>query len=119
MDAASGYRESRLFANTGHPKPLPKWTASETTCTSKVQKQLMPMTARELGVNPHIPEQNIEGGVRYFSQLLRMFGGLELALIAYNGGPGYAQRYARGQVALYGETRDYVKKVLARLQALR
>ena len=59
------------------------------------------------------------GWRRYFSQLLRMFGGLELALIAYNGGPGYAQRYARGQVALYGETRDYVKKVLARLQALR
>jgi soluble lytic murein transglycosylase-like protein len=77
--------------------------------------QLMPTTARELGVNPFEPEQNIEGGVRYFSQLLKMFGGLELALIAYNGGPGYAQRYARGQTALYGETRDYVRKVLARL----
>jgi hypothetical protein len=81
--------------------------------------QLMPFTARELGVNPFVPEQNIEGGVRYFSQLLRMFGGLELALIAYNGGPGYAQRYARGQVALYGETRDYMMNVLARLNASR
>jgi soluble lytic murein transglycosylase-like protein len=81
--------------------------------------QLMPMTARELGVNPWVPEQNIEGGVRYFSQLLRMFGGLELALVAYNGGPGYAQRYARGQAVLYGETRDYVRKVLARLGAVR
>ncbi len=81
--------------------------------------QLMPMTARELGVDPFVPEQNIEGGVRYFSQLLKMFGGLELALVAYNGGPGYAQRYARGQVALYGETRDYVQKVIARLNALR
>lgn len=77
--------------------------------------QLMPMTARELGVDPFEPEQNIEGGVRYFSQLLKMFGGVELALIAYNGGPGYAQRYARGQTALYGETRDYVRKVLGRL----
>jgi soluble lytic murein transglycosylase-like protein len=77
--------------------------------------QLMPTTARELGVNPFNPEENIEGGVRYFSQLLRMFGGLELALVAYNGGPGFAQRYARGQTALYGETRDYVRKVLARL----
>ena len=38
--------------------------------------QLMPMTARELGVNPFVPEQNIEGGVRYFSQLLKMFGGI-------------------------------------------
>jgi soluble lytic murein transglycosylase-like protein len=81
--------------------------------------QLMPMTARELGVDPFVPEQNIEGGVRYFSQLLKMFGGIELALVAYNGGPGYAQRYARGQAALYGETRDYVTKVLTRLNALR
>jgi soluble lytic murein transglycosylase-like protein len=81
--------------------------------------QLMPMTARELGVDPFVPEQNIEGGVRYFSQLLRMFGGLELALVAYNGGPGYAQRYARGQTALYGETRDYVRKVIERLAAIR
>jgi soluble lytic murein transglycosylase-like protein len=81
--------------------------------------QLMPMTARELGVDPFVPEQNIEGGVRYFSQLLRMFGGVELALVAYNGGPGYAQRYARGQVPLYGETRDYVTKVLRRLKLLR
>lgn len=79
--------------------------------------QLMPMTARELGVNPFEPEQNIEGGVRYFSQLMRMFGSLELVLVAYNGGPGYAQRYARGQAALYDETRDYVRKVLSKLSA--
>jgi len=77
--------------------------------------QLMPSTARELGVNPLVPEQNIEGGVRYFSQLLRMFGGVELALVAYNAGPGFAQRYARGQIALYGETRDYVRRVMARV----
>jgi soluble lytic murein transglycosylase-like protein len=81
--------------------------------------QLMPSTARELGVNPFVAEQNIEGGVRYFSQLLRMFGGVELALIAYNAGPGFAQRYARGQTALYGETRDYVKRVLARVNGSR
>lgn len=81
--------------------------------------QLMPMTAKELGVDPLVPEQNIEGGVRYFSRLLEMFGGIELALVAYNGGPGYAQRYASGQAALYGETRDYVQKVLARIALLR
>jgi soluble lytic murein transglycosylase-like protein len=79
--------------------------------------QLMPATARALGVDPSMPEQNIEGGVRYLSELLRMFGGIELALIAYNGGPGFARRYARGEIALYGETRDYVKRVLARLGA--
>ena len=81
--------------------------------------QLMPSTARELGVNPFVPEQNIEGGVRYFSQLLKMFGGVELALVAYNAGPGFAQRYARGQAVLYGETREYVKRVLARVNAAR
>jgi hypothetical protein len=81
--------------------------------------QLMPGTARELGVNPWIPEQNIDGGVRYLSSLIRMFGSLDLALVAYNGGPGFAQRYLRGEVALYGETRDYVRRVLARLRAPR
>jgi soluble lytic murein transglycosylase-like protein len=77
--------------------------------------QLMPMTARELGVNPFVPEQNIEGGVRYFAELLSRFGTIELALVAYNAGPGFAQRYARGQTALYGETREYVRQVLTRL----
>jgi soluble lytic murein transglycosylase-like protein len=79
--------------------------------------QLMPGTARELGVNPLVPEQNIEGGVRYFAQLLRMFGKVELALVAYNAGPGFAERYARGLTSLYGETRQYVARVLQRQQA--
>lgn len=74
--------------------------------------QLMPATARALGVDPWNPEQNIAGGVRYFSELLGMFNRLELALVAYNGGPEFARRYARGQTALYGETRNYVKQVL-------
>jgi peptidoglycan DL-endopeptidase CwlO len=81
--------------------------------------QLMPATARELGVDPFQPAQNIEGGVRYFSELLKMFGGVELALVAYNGGPGFAQCYARGETALYGETRDYVRRVLSRRQTAR
>jgi soluble lytic murein transglycosylase-like protein len=78
--------------------------------------QLMPATARSLGVNPTVPDQNIEGGVRYLAEQLRQFGGVELALIAYNGGPGFARRYARGETALYGETRDYVRRVLGRLR---
>jgi soluble lytic murein transglycosylase-like protein len=81
--------------------------------------QLMPATARSLGVNPGVPGENIEGGVRYFSQLLTTFGGVELALVAYNGGPGFARRYARGETALYGETRDYVRRVLSHLGASR
>ena len=76
--------------------------------------QLMPATARALGVNPWVAHENIEGGVRYVAEMLRTFGSIELALIAYNAGPGYARRYARREVALYGETRTYVRKVLAR-----
>jgi soluble lytic murein transglycosylase-like protein len=75
--------------------------------------QLMPATARELGVDPSSPEQNIEGGVRYLAELIEMFGGIELALVAYNGGPGFARRYARGATPMYGETRAFVRKVLA------
>lgn len=77
--------------------------------------QLMPATARALGVNPHIANENIEGGVRYLAELIKMFGGVELALVAYNAGPGFAERYAKGQISLYGETRDYVQQVMARL----
>lgn len=81
--------------------------------------QLMPATARALGVNPHNTDENIEGGVRYLAELIRMFGGVELALVAYNAGPGFAERYARGQATLYGETREYVKQVMARISAMR
>jgi hypothetical protein len=74
--------------------------------------QLMPGTARELGVDPRNPLQNIEGGIRYLASLLRAFKTTEQALVAYNAGPGYAARVARGQAALYGETREFVKAVL-------
>jgi soluble lytic murein transglycosylase-like protein len=81
--------------------------------------QLMPGTARELGVDPLDPSQNVEGGVRYLAWLLQAFGSAERALIAYNAGPGFAQRFVRGEVALYGETRDYVRRVLALLPGVR
>ena len=53
--------------------------------------------------------------MRSFSQLLEKFGGLELAVVAYNAGPGFAERYVCGQIVLYGETREYVRKVLSRV----
>jgi soluble lytic murein transglycosylase-like protein len=73
--------------------------------------QLMPGTAALLKVDPSDPEQNVEGGARYFSFLFDTFKDLDLALIAYNAGPGYAERYAQGKVSLYGETRQYVRLV--------
>lgn len=77
--------------------------------------QLMPATARELGVaNPFQPADNIRGGVTYLARLLARFDqNVELALAAYNAGPASVERYGL-RVPPYRETRDYVRKVTAR-----
>jgi hypothetical protein len=54
--------------------------------------QLMPGTARDLGVDPRDLQQNVDGGVRYLSQMYSRFGDWRTALEAYNGGPGNVQR---------------------------
>jgi soluble lytic murein transglycosylase-like protein len=68
--------------------------------------QLMPDTARMLGVDPYDPTQNIEGGARYLIQQYRTFGSWRLALAAYNAGPGAVRKY--GGVPPYAETINYV-----------
>lgn len=76
--------------------------------------QLMPGTARELGVNPDDPFANLEGGARYLRQQLDRFDGdVEKALAAYNAGPGRV-RAANGIPAIR-ETQHYVAAVMGRL----
>jgi soluble lytic murein transglycosylase-like protein len=71
--------------------------------------QLMPGTARELGVDPHDPKQNLDGGARYLMEQYKEFGSWRLALAAYNAGPGAVKKH-KG-VPPYRETKDYVKKI--------
>ena len=77
--------------------------------------QLMPQTARALGVrNPLDPRQNIEGGTRYLRDLLALYhGSVRLSLAAYNAGPGAVAKYGN-QVPPYRETQQYVKLITRR-----
>jgi soluble lytic murein transglycosylase-like protein len=72
--------------------------------------QLMPATARALGVNPFDPVANVTGGVKYLKNMLDRFGSVPLALAAYNAGPGAVEKY--GGVPPYQETETYVDRVL-------
>ena len=76
--------------------------------------QLMPGTARDLGVDPRDPFANLEGGARYLrEQLDRFDGDLEKALAAYNAGPGRVER-ANG-IPRIRETQNYVAAIMGRL----
>jgi soluble lytic murein transglycosylase-like protein len=72
--------------------------------------QLMPDTARLLGVDPDDPLQNLEGGARYLRMMHDRFGDWRLALAAYNAGPGAVEEH--GGIPPYRETRDYVRIIL-------
>ena len=72
--------------------------------------QLMPDTAKEVGVNPHIPDENLRGGAKYLKQQLDKYGDTEKALAAYNAGPGAVDKH--GGVPPYPETQKYVKNVM-------
>jgi cell wall-associated NlpC family hydrolase len=80
--------------------------------------QLMPGTARSLGVNPDNPTQAVDGAARLVKKLLGQFkNNTNLALAAYNAGPGAVQRY--GGIPPYSETRTYVQRVNRAWEALR
>ncbi len=101
---AVAWQESRLNQQAVSPKG------------ARGVMQLMPGTARELGVDAHDLAANVEGGAAYLARMMDEFDGdLVKALAAYNAGPGAVKRH--GGVPPYAETQGYVAAVLARLAA--
>jgi len=72
--------------------------------------QLMPGTAKRLGYNPYQLNENIRGGLMYYKMMYKMFGSMELALAAYNAGPGNVRKY-KG-VPPFSETKRFVSGIM-------
>ena len=80
--------------------------------------QLLPSTARKLGVNPYYLNENIKGGLIYYKMMYKMFGSTELALAAYNAGPGNVKRY-NNAVPPFRETKKFVNSVMSEYNRLK
>jgi hypothetical protein len=72
--------------------------------------QLMPSTARRMGLNPYLLDDNIKAGIMYYKSMYKMFGSMELALAAYNAGPANVKKYRA--VPPFGETKRFVAKIM-------
>jgi cell wall-associated NlpC family hydrolase len=77
--------------------------------------QFTPATAKGLGVDPLNPASAVDGAARYLSMLTKQFGSTDLALAAYNAGPGAVSRY--GGIPPYPETQNYVSAVKNKAEA--
>ncbi len=86
-------------------------TTARSSAGAQGLMQFMPATAAGLGVNPLDPASAIDGAAKYLSQLRTRFGSTELALAAYNAGPGAVSQY--NGIPPYPETQSYVRKVTA------
>ena len=73
--------------------------------------QLMPSTARKLGYNPYKLNDNIKAGISYYKLMYKMFGSTELALAAYNAGPGNVRKY-KG-IPPFSETKRFVSVIMS------
>ncbi|WP_341524387.1 lytic transglycosylase domain-containing protein (plasmid) [Pseudomonas sp. G.S.17] len=73
--------------------------------------QLMPDLSKQFNIDPFDPEMNIKVGTQYFADLLAKYGQVELALAAYNAGPGAVDKY--GGIPPFSETQNYVSTIMA------
>ena len=73
--------------------------------------QLLPSTANRMGYNPYYLSENVKAGLTYYKMMYKMFGSTELALAAYNAGPGNVKKFG-GQIPPYSETRRFVNIIM-------
>ncbi len=73
--------------------------------------QLLPSTAHKIGFNPYYLNENIKAGLTYYKMMYKMFGSTELALAAYNAGPGNVKKYG-GTIPPYSETKRFVNVIM-------
>ena len=71
----------------------------------------MPNTAKRLGYNPYRLNENIKAGLTYYKMMYKMFGSTELALAAYNAGPGNVKKYG-GTIPPFKETKRFVNVIM-------
>jgi len=73
--------------------------------------QLLPSTARRMGLNPYSLDDNIKAGIMYYKSMYKMFGSMELAIAAYNAGPANVKKY--NAVPPFRETRRFVSQIMS------
>ena len=73
--------------------------------------QLLPSTAQRMGFNPYYLSENIKAGLTYYKMMYKMFGSTELALAAYNAGPGNVKKFG-GTIPPYSETKRFVNQIM-------
>ncbi len=71
--------------------------------------QLSPSTAKKLGINPYIVSENVEGGIRYYQMLYKKYGSMDLALAAYNAGPGNVAKY--NGIPPFTTTKNFIRNI--------
>ena len=73
--------------------------------------QLLPSTARRMGLNPYSLDDNIKAGIMYYKSMYKMFGSMELAIAAYNAGPANVKKY--NAVPPFRETKRFVSQIMS------